>query len=42
MLAAMLIASRNLVPAFQFVEELQGDNQKLNELVEANKNIFRG
>lgn len=41
-LAAMLIASRNLIPAFQFVGELQGDNEKLNELVEANKKHFSG
>lgn len=41
-LAGMLIASRNLIPAFRFVESLQGDNQSLNKQVEDHKKRFLG
>lgn len=41
-LAGMLIASRNLIPAFRFVESLQGDDQALHKQVEDNKKKFLG
>jgi D-3-phosphoglycerate dehydrogenase len=41
-LAAMLLAARNIVPAVKFVETLKGDDAKLNELVESGKKDFVG
>lgn len=41
-LAGMLIASRNLIPAFRFVESLQGDDQALHKQVEEHKKKFLG
>lgn len=41
-LAGMLIASRNLIPAFRFVESLQGDDQALHKQVEDRKKQFLG
>ena len=41
-LAGMLIASRNLIPAFRFVESLQGDDQTLHKQVEEHKKKFLG
>lgn len=41
-LAAMLIAARNLVPAFRFVQELEGDDATLHKLVEDGKKHFVG
>lgn len=39
-LAGMLMASRNLIPALRFVETLEGDDQSFNLQVEAGKNSF--
>ncbi|HUP94866.1 MAG TPA: phosphoglycerate dehydrogenase [Burkholderiales bacterium] len=41
-IAAMLIAARNLVPAFKFVDELQGNDAELHKLVEDGKKQFVG
>jgi len=41
-IAAMLIASRNLVPAIQFVAGLKGDDATLHKLVEDGKKQFSG
>jgi len=41
-IAGMLIASRNLVPALRFVHDLKGDDQTLNGLVEDGKKQFAG
>lgn len=41
-LAGMLIAARNLIPAFRFVESLQGNDQALHKLVEDHKKKFSG
>lgn len=41
-LAAMLIAARNLVPAFNFVQGLKGDDATLHKLVEDGKKHFVG
>ncbi|SDY91023.1 phosphoglycerate dehydrogenase [Nitrosomonas sp. Nm58] len=41
-LAGMLIASRNLIPAFRFVESLHGDDQALHKQVEDHKKKFLG
>jgi D-3-phosphoglycerate dehydrogenase len=41
-LAGMLLASRNLVPAIRFVEGLQGDDATLNKLAEEGKKQFAG
>jgi D-3-phosphoglycerate dehydrogenase / 2-oxoglutarate reductase len=41
-IAAMLIAARNLVPAFKFVDELEGDDNELHKLVEDGKKQFVG
>ena len=41
-LAGMLIASRNLIPALRYVESLQGDDQALHKQVEDNKKKFLG
>ncbi|MDT8363920.1 MAG: phosphoglycerate dehydrogenase [Nitrosomonas sp.] len=41
-LAGMLLASRNIIPAIHFVEGLTGDNQSLHEQVEAGKKKFSG
>ncbi|WP_350282041.1 3-phosphoglycerate dehydrogenase family protein [Nitrosomonas sp.] len=41
-LAGMLMASRNLIPALRFVETLEGDDQSLNLQVEAGKKQFSG
>ncbi|SDH93778.1 phosphoglycerate dehydrogenase [Nitrosomonas sp. Nm132] len=41
-LASMLIASRNLIPAFRFVESLHGDDQALHKQVEDHKKKFLG
>jgi D-3-phosphoglycerate dehydrogenase len=41
-LAAMLLAARNIIPAVKFVETLKGDDAKLNELVESGKKDFVG
>ena len=41
-LAAMLLAARNVIPAVKFVETLKGDDAKLNELVESGKKDFVG
>jgi D-3-phosphoglycerate dehydrogenase / 2-oxoglutarate reductase len=41
-IAAMLIAARNLVPAFKFVEQLQGDDKALHNQVEDGKKQFVG
>jgi D-3-phosphoglycerate dehydrogenase len=41
-LAGMLIASRNLIPAIHFTEGLQGDNATLHKLAEDSKNQFAG
>ena len=41
-LAAMLMAARNIVPAFRYVETLEGDDKMLNELVESGKKEFVG
>lgn len=41
-LAGMLIAARNLMPAFRFVESLQGNDQALHKLVEDHKKKFLG
>ncbi|HET9664948.1 MAG TPA: phosphoglycerate dehydrogenase [Burkholderiales bacterium] len=40
--AGLLIASRNLVPAVKFVEGLQGDDKTLDKLVEDGKKQFSG
>jgi D-3-phosphoglycerate dehydrogenase / 2-oxoglutarate reductase len=40
--AAMLIAARNLAPALRFVAELRGDDQSMNVAVEAQKKQFSG
>jgi D-3-phosphoglycerate dehydrogenase len=40
--AGMLIASRNLVPAMKFVEALKGDDKTLDKLVEDGKKQFAG
>lgn len=41
-LAGMLMASRNLIPALRFVETLEGDDQSFNLQVEAGKKQFSG
>jgi len=41
-IAAMLIAARNLVPAVRFVEGLSGDDKTLHTLVEEGKKAFVG
>ncbi|MFO7580279.1 MAG: 3-phosphoglycerate dehydrogenase family protein [Nitrosomonas halophila] len=41
-LAGMLMASRNLIPALRFVDNLEGDDQTLHEQVEAGKKQFSG
>ena len=41
-IAGMLIASRNLVPALRFVHGLKGDDKSLHQLVEAGKKQFAG
>ncbi len=41
-LAGMFLAARNLVPALQFVENLQGDDATLNKLAESEKKRFSG
>ncbi|HEX6062613.1 MAG TPA: phosphoglycerate dehydrogenase [Longimicrobiales bacterium] len=41
-LAGLLIASRNLVPAVKFVEGLDGDDEALDQLVEEGKKQFSG
>jgi D-3-phosphoglycerate dehydrogenase len=41
-LAGLLIASRNLVPAVKFVEGLEGDDKTLDRLVEDGKKQFSG
>jgi D-3-phosphoglycerate dehydrogenase len=40
--AGMLLASRNLVPALQFVQGLKGDDKTLHKLVEDGKKQFAG
>jgi D-3-phosphoglycerate dehydrogenase / 2-oxoglutarate reductase len=41
-LAGLLMASRNLVPAIHFTENLQGDDTTLNKLAEDGKKQFAG
>jgi D-3-phosphoglycerate dehydrogenase / 2-oxoglutarate reductase len=41
-LAGLLIASRNLIPAIHFTENLQGDDAALNKQAEDNKKKFSG
>jgi D-3-phosphoglycerate dehydrogenase len=41
-IAGLLIASRNLVPALRFVHGLKGDDQTLHQLVEDGKKQFAG
>jgi D-3-phosphoglycerate dehydrogenase / 2-oxoglutarate reductase len=41
-LAGMLLASRNLIPALQFVEKLRGDNTVLHQQTEKGKKQFSG
>ena len=41
-IAAMLMAARNLIPALEFVDTLEGDDKTLNEAVEAGKKQFVG
>ncbi|MGQ0526039.1 MAG: phosphoglycerate dehydrogenase [Betaproteobacteria bacterium] len=41
-LAGLLIASRNLVPAVRFVDSLEGDDKTLDRLVEDGKKQFSG
>lgn len=41
-LAAMLMAARNIVPALGFVAKLKGDDATLSKLVEAGKKQFSG
>jgi D-3-phosphoglycerate dehydrogenase len=41
-LAAMLMAARNIVPAARFVAGLEGDDEKLHKLVEEGKKNFVG
>jgi D-3-phosphoglycerate dehydrogenase len=41
-LAGLLLAARNLVPALHFVEGLQGDDATLHKLAEDGKNKFAG
>ncbi len=41
-LAGMLMASRNLIPALRFVETLEGDDQSLHRQVETGKKQFSG
>lgn len=41
-IAGMLIASRNLVPALRFVHDLKGDDGTVNALVEDGKKQFAG
>jgi D-3-phosphoglycerate dehydrogenase len=41
-LAGLLMASRNLIPAIRFAEDLQGDNATLHKLAESGKKQFAG
>jgi D-3-phosphoglycerate dehydrogenase len=41
-LAGLLLAARNLVPAVRFVEGLRGSDEELNRLVEENKKHYAG
>jgi len=41
-LAGLLIASRNLIPAIRFTENLQGDDAALNKQAEDNKKKYSG
>ncbi|MEO6823721.1 MAG: phosphoglycerate dehydrogenase [Nitrosospira sp.] len=41
-LAGLLMASRNLIPAIRFTENLQGDNATLHKLAEDGKKHFSG
>jgi D-3-phosphoglycerate dehydrogenase len=41
-LAGLLMASRNLIPAIRFAEDLQGDNVTLHKLAESGKKQFAG
>lgn len=41
-IAGMLVASRNLVPALRFVDGLKGDDRMLHKLVEDGKKQFAG
>ncbi len=41
-IAGMLIAARNIIPAWQFVQQLEGDDAALSKQVEAGKKQFRG
>lgn len=41
-IAGLLIASRNLVPALRFVDKLKGDDKTLHKLVEDGKKEFAG
>ncbi len=41
-IAGMLMAARNLVPAMKFVEGLDGDDEALHKLVEGGKKRFAG
>src|SRR3990167_9531058 len=40
--AGMLLAARNIVPALQFTAGLQGDDASLHKLVESGKSRFAG
>ena len=41
-IAGILLASRNLIPALRFVESLEGDDQALHKQVEVGKKQFSG
>ncbi|TCV90532.1 phosphoglycerate dehydrogenase [Sulfurirhabdus autotrophica] len=41
-IAGMLMSARNLVPAFKFVEGLEGDDESLHKQVESGKKNFAG
>lgn len=41
-LASLFLAARNLVPALQFVDSLQGDDEAMNKQAEENKKRFSG
>ena len=41
-IAGMLMSARNLVPAFKFVEGLEGDDEALHKQVESGKKHFAG
>jgi D-3-phosphoglycerate dehydrogenase len=41
-IAGMLLAARNIVPALNFIHDLEGDEESINDQIEKNKKHFAG